>query len=273
MERYGAGLGFTVLMRDDSATTYAPAADSGRFPLTGRFLLGRGRDRMTDEERRVLENAASCVKHYPARHHLVRRGEPVDTSMMLIEGYVSRYMDDREGYRQLVSVHIPGDFVDLHGFPTGRLDHDIGTLGPVKMALFDHQTLVGITEEHPRLTRFLWFATLADAAMHREWIFRLGRLGADGRLAHFFCELNARLELVGLARDGRFELPLTQPDLAAACGLTGVHVNRTLRRLREQNLLLFRNGQVEILDQRGLCVAAEFNSDYLYSDLGKWKTA
>ena len=262
-------------MRDDPTTpatlSAAHVADLATFPLTGRFLMGRGRDRMTPEEKRVLEDAASTVKDYPARHHLVRRGEPVDVSMMLIDGYVTRYMDDREGYRQLVSVHIPGDFVDLHGFPTGRLDHDIGTLGPVRMALFDHQTLVGITERHPQLTRFLWFATLTDAAMHREWIFRLGRLGADGRLAHFFCELNARLEMVGLARDGKFDLPLTQPDLAEACGLTGVHVNRTLRSLREQGLLVFKNGQVEILDQRGLCTVAEFESDYLYSDCGIWK--
>jgi CRP-like cAMP-binding protein len=264
-------------MRDDPARSAtlsaAHAADLAQFPLTGRFLLGRGRDRMTPEQRRVLEDAACTVKDYPARHHLVRRGEPVDVSMMLIEGYVTRYMDDREGYRQLVSVHIPGDFVDLHGFPTGRLDHDIGTLGPVRMALFDHKTLIGITERHPQLTRFLWFATLTDAAMHREWIFRLGRLGADGRLAHFFCELNARLEMVGLARDGRFDLPLTQPDLAEACGLTGVHVNRTLRSLREQGLLVFKSGQVEIVDHAGLCAVAEFESDYLYSDCGIWKTS
>ncbi|NYD89927.1 Crp/Fnr family transcriptional regulator [Sphingomonas melonis] len=259
-------------MRDDPTDSDPTHSDIANYPRTGRFLMGRGRLRMTPEERRVLEDSATSVKHYPARHHLVRRGEPVDTSMMLIEGYVTRYMDDREGYRQLVSVHIPGDFVDLHGFPTGRLDHDVGTLGPVKMALFDHQTLVGITERHPSLTRFLWFATLIDAAMHREWIFRLGRLGAEGRLAHFFCELYARLEMVGLARDGQFDLPLTQPDLAEACGLTGVHVNRTLRTLRERNLLTFKSGRVEILNHAGLCAAAEFASDYLYSDFGVWKT-
>lgn len=250
----------------------APRPDElDAFPLTGRFLMGRGRDRLTGGERRVLEGAVCAVKDYPARHHLIRRGEPLEMSMMLIDGYVTRYMDDREGYRQLVSVHVPGDFVDLHGFPTGRLDHDIGTLGPVRVALFDHQALVALTDAHPHLTRVLWFSTLLDAAMHREWIFRLGRLGADGRLAHFFCELNARLEMVGLAREGRFDLPLTQPDLAEACGLTGVHVNRVLRDLRERELLVFRNGQVEILNAKGLASVAEFESDYLYSDMGQWK--
>lgn len=249
------------------------AASTAPCPLTGRFLLGRGRERLSREERAVLENGVQAVKDFPARQTLIRRGERLDQSMLLVEGYVTRYMDDREGYRQLVSVHVPGDFVDLHGFPTGRLDHDIGTLGPVKVALFDHQTLTAITDRHPHLTRVLWFSTLLDAAMHREWIFRLGRLGADGRLAHFFCELNARLEMVGLAEGGRFELPLTQPDLAEACGLTGVHVNRVLRDLRERGLMTFRNGQVEITNPAGLAAVAEFESEYLYSDMGNWATA
>ncbi len=252
-------------MRDD------PEDDLATHPLTGRFLLRRGRARMSAEERRVLEDGASEVKTYPGRHQLVRRGQPIHHSMFLVDGFVSRYMDDREGYRQIVSVHVPGDFVDLHGFPTGRLDHDIATLGPVRVAIFDHDQLTRITEEHPRLGRFLWFATLIDAAMHREWIFRLGRLGAEGRLAHFFCELNARMEAVGLAQDGRFTLALTQPELAEACGLTGVHVNRTLRTLREEGLMNFRSGEVTILDQKRLAAVAEFEPDYLYCDWAAWK--
>lgn len=232
--------------------------------ITARFLQGRGRDQMTDEEKAALERACSGVRSFPARHQLVRRGERVDVSMMLIDGYISRYMDDREGYRQLLSVHVPGDFVDLHGFPTKRLDHDVGTLGPTTVAMFEHKALLEILERHPGLTRFLWFATLIDAAMHREWIFRLGRLSAEGRIAHFFCELNCRLQMVGLGRVDGFDLPLTQPDLAEACGLTGVHVNRTLRALREQDVLLFRSGQVTILNPARLAQMGEFSPDYLY---------
>ena len=182
-------------------------------------------------------------------------------------------MDDSNGHRQLVAVHVPGDFVDLHAFPMKRLDHDVATLGPVKIGLYDHRTLLDVTERHPRLTRFLWFSTLLDAAMHREWIFRLGRLGAEGRLAHFFCELNCRLEMVGLAANGQFNLPLTQADLGEACGLTGVHVNRTLRSLRERGMLNFRSGEVEILDRDRLASVAEFAPDYLYGEHNDWTGA
>lgn len=233
---------------------------------TRRFLMGRGRDRMSIEECDMLEEAMSERRTVPARQILVCRGQHVATSTYLISGYICRYMDDREGHRQLVALHVPGDFVDLHAFPMKRLDHDVATLGPVEIGVFTHEALAGLGERHPHLTRMLWYSTLLDAAMHREWIFRLGRLGALGRVAHFFCEVEARLSMVGLARDHRFTLPLIQSDLAEATGLTGVHVNRTLRRLREDGLLDFRNGTASILDMARLARIAEFEADYLYGD-------
>ena len=118
----------------------------------------------------------------------------------------------------------------------------------------------------------LWYSTLLDAAMHREWIFRLGRLGAEGRVAHFFAELEARMAMVGLAPDGRFALPMTQADLGEACGITGVHANRVLRRLREDGLLAFAGRQVEVLDRAELRRLGEFQSDYLY-DGAAWQRA
>lgn len=238
--------------------------------LTRRFLLGRAREALSEEERQVIEDSISIVRQVPARQVVMRRGELVNTSAMLLDGFMCRYLDDREGYRQLVSMHVPGDFVDLHGFPMKRLDHDIATLGPCTIAYFDHARLAEITAEHPRLTRWLWFSTLLDAAIHREWIFRMGRLGADGRVAHFFCELNARLEMVEMATGGRFPLPATQADVAEACGITGVHVNRVLRLMRERGLLLFRSGEVHILDMAGLKALAEFDPAYLYGSQSDW---
>jgi CRP-like cAMP-binding protein len=232
--------------------------------LTELFLKGRGSGAIDADDRRYLEEGVGTIKTFPSRHCLVRGGQHVAFSTLLLEGFIVRYLDDKEGYRQIVAVHVPGDFVDLHGFPMKRLDHDVASIGPVKVAEYPHDSIERIVEERPRLTRMLWFSTLLDAAMHREWIFRLGRLSAEGRIAHFFCELNCRLEMVGQASGGRFKLPLTQADLAEACGLTGVHVNRVLRSLREQNMLAFSRGAVELLDQRGLATLAEFEADYLY---------
>lgn len=230
------------------------------------FLRGRRRRELSEEEGAALEAALSGPVNLPARRTIVRRGEPVGHSTMLISGFMCRYMDARDGYRQLVSVHVAGDFIDLHGYPLGKLDHDLATLTDCVVATVEHERLAELVGGYPHLARMMWFATLLDAAMHREWIFRLGRLEATGRLAHFLCETYTRLAIVGLAAGGRFDFPLTQQDLGEACGLTSVHINRTVRRLREAGLAEVANREVRILDFAKLAAIGEFNSDYLYLD-------
>lgn len=239
---------------------------SGDRPYLKRFLRGRRREEIGADDLAALEAAVDGERTFRSRAVIVRTGEPVAVSTLLLEGFICRYMDDRAGHRQLVAIHVPGDFVDLHGFPMGWLDHDVATIGPARVACWQHSALERVLEHRPHLARMLWFSTLLDAAMHREWVFRLGRLDAVGRVAHLLCELEVRLEMVGLSVDGRYQLPLTQADLAEACGLTGVHVNRVLRSLRERGLLLFRGGEVQILDRATLRALAEFDPLYLYGD-------
>lgn len=175
-----------------------------------------------------------------------------------------RTIDNNRGDRQLVSVQLPGDFVDLHGYPLKLLDHDITTITPVEVAVVSHSNLDILIAEEPELARKLWFSTLLDAALHREWIFKLGRLPSHGRVAHFLCETELRLRAVELSDGHCFELPLTQPDLAEVCGLTSIHVNRVLRDLRERGLCTIRGGTVTIHDPAGLGRLGEFEPGYLY---------
>ncbi|VVT21307.1 Crp/Fnr family transcriptional regulator [Sphingomonas sp. EC-HK361] len=234
--------------------------------LTDLFLAGRGRGVISPEDLAALDAIVSGPHEVPARTTLIRRGEPVERSTYLLDGYVCRYMDDRQGHRQLVAIQVPGDFIDLHAYPMKRLDHDVATLGPARVAYADHRAIDKLVRERPMLTRMLWYSTLLDAAMHREWIFRLGRLGANGRIAHLMCELDVRLSMVGLSKDGRFSLPITQMDLAEACGVTNVHANRTLRALRDRDLMTFKSGEVVIHNLKALAALAEFEPEYLYAD-------
>ncbi len=232
--------------------------------ITGDFLRSRRRRDLSEDERAALEAAVSEVVTLPRRQTIVHRGDKVSKSTMLLSGMMCRYMDARDGQRQLVALQVPGDFVDLHGFPLQRLDHDVATLTEVTVAYVPHERLTRITEEFPHLGRMLWFSTLLDAAMHREWIFRIGRLGALGRIAHLLCETECRLRAVGRSTEGRFELALVQQDIAEACGLTSVHVNRMLRELREMGLVTVGDGEVHVHDLKGLARVAEFEPDYLY---------
>jgi CRP-like cAMP-binding protein len=232
--------------------------------LTGKFLMGRHREDLSAVEIDMLESSVGSMLTFEARRDIVHHGERIDRSMLLIEGFVCRYMDGLDGSRQMVGLHVPGDFVDLHGYPLRQLDHDVATLTACTLAVYPHDTIEHMVVGHPHLGRMLWFSTMLDAAMHREWIFRLGRLGANGRIAHFFAEIGRRLQMVGLSDGLHFDLPMQQIDLASACGMTSVHANRILRDLREAKIVTFGGSKVDVHDLATLHAIAEFDDRYLY---------
>jgi CRP-like cAMP-binding protein len=223
----------------------------------------KARDAVSDEEERVLRDAVARAEDVPSDRNVVRAGEELKVSLLLLDGLMCRYKDLRNGQRQIMELHVPGDFLDLHGFLLKRLDHHVISLVPSRIAIVPHQKLAAITTDHPHLTRLLWLSTLIDAAIHREWLLSLGRRSAIARVAHFFCEMHTRLRIVELADGDGFPLRITQTDLAECLGLTPVHVNRTLKALREGGLAVFRDGRVEMRDLAGLQRVAEFDPDYL----------
>ena len=233
--------------------------------LTANFLRGRRRHELSDEEKRALEDAVDRIERLPPRLTIHHHGDRVRQSTLLLSGYMCRYMDASDGYRQILAYQVPGDFLDLHGYPLQRLDHDVATITESEVAYVPHDRITAITERLPHLGRLLWFSTLLDAAVHREWIFSVGRLDAVGRVAHFLCETRARMKAVDLVdRDGWFDFPLTQQDIGEVCGLTAVHVNRTIRRLREDGLIEIASRRARVLDVDALARIGEFIPDYLY---------
>lgn len=135
-----------------------------------------------------------------------------------------------------------------------------------RVELIAHDRLGEIQRTEAGLTKMLWFSTLLDGAMHREWIFRLGRLDALGRVAHFFAETEYRLAMLDRVSRFGFKLPLVQADLAEICGITSVHINRTLQKLRADKIMEFRDGSAHITNRARLWKIGEFDPLYLFGD-------
>jgi len=228
------------------------------------LLKLRARDEIGEAEEAAIRGTLGVVKTFPADKVVIRAGEDLTYSTLLLEGMMCRFKDLRDGERQITELHVAGDFLDLHSFTLKHLDHGIMALTPCKVVLVPHEQLTRITEEFPHLTRIYWFSTNLDACIHREWEVSLGRRSGLARTAHLFCELRVRLGIVGLADDKGYELQLTQSELGECLALTPVHVNRMLRELRERGLVEFRGGRVSILDYEGLQRVAEFDPAYLY---------
>lgn len=220
-------------------------------------------DVVSAEEEKALRGAMSREVTFQRGRNIVQAKTELDVSNLLLDGYVYRYKDLKNGARQALQLAIPGDFIDLHSLLLVQLDHDIASFTDCRLGIFPHENLKRLIEEHQHLGRLLWLSTVVDAAIHREWMLSLGRRSSLSRLAHLFCELQVRLTAAGLAEHGTYELPLTQNDLAEILGMTAVHINRMLKELREKNLVTFRSKTVEISDWEGLVAAAEFDPFYL----------
>ena len=151
---------------------------------------------------------------------LSRTGRELTVSTLLLKGMMCRYKDLRNGERQISELHVAGDFVDLHSFTLKKLDHSIMSLTPCTIATVPHQKLAAITEQYPHLTRVYWFHTNLDAAVHREWELSLGRRSALAKIASLFCELHARLAIVGLTEGSNYPLP---SDTNRHRGMFGPH--------------------------------------------------
>lgn len=230
------------------------------------FLRGRLDRGLTSEERSALDGCIEDVVEIEGRRPFIQRGSFRDRSHFLVDGFVARYLDDKRGYRQSVGIQVPGDWIDLHAFPLKRLDHDIVPIETSRVAVVPHASLKDLTKQFPHLTRVFWFATLLDAAMIREWTFRLGRLPAEGRIAHLICEMVERLRFIGAYQGNTFSAPLTQSDFAEACGISAVHSNRSFRALRDRGFITDTETieGMRIADEEGLRTVSEFRPDYLY---------
>ena len=222
------------------------------------------RHELSGDEENALRGMKWSERRYQRNEVMVRPGEDLDHSMLLLSGFALRSKIAADGGRQIVETNIAGDFVDLHGFILRRLEHEISAASRCDAALAPHGELRRITDLFPRLTRVLWFQTLVDASIHREWMLVLGKKRSRARIAQFFCEMHARLKIVGLAKGNDYGLPYSQAELADITGMTAVHLNRSLKELRDAGLVTYRNGQVQIHDLEGLQRNAQFDPAYLH---------
>jgi len=219
--------------------------------------------RLTEEDRAALATLCDEPRDMGARRNVIREGEKPDHVHLMVEGWAARYKLLPDGTRQITAFLIPGDFCDLHVTILGEMDHSITTLTRARIAYIARSKMDAVTER-PGLARAFWWATLVDEAVLRAWIVNIGRRDAFEAIGHLMCELYVRMRNIGLTDDHCFELPLTQEELGDALGLTPVHVNRVLQRMRTDELISFKGGLLTILDYRRLETASGFNPNYLH---------
>lgn len=203
------------------------------------------------------------IDHIEANRDFVKLGERVTAACLVVDGLAARFGQTVEGERQLTALHIPGDCADLHSAVLPNPECALSAVTDSTIYRIPHEYLHRAAQSSPAIARAFWRDCTVDASIAGEWMLNNGRRDARARLAHLICELAVRYANCGADRD-RFALPMTQIHMGDALSLTPVHVNRMLRRLREDGLVTIRAGVVEIADWNGLARAGEFSDRYLH---------
>jgi CRP-like cAMP-binding protein len=216
-------------------------------------------------DQQAILSLPMSIDKVEAGRHLVEEGSRPSECCVLIEGYACRYKVTLAGERQIVSFHIPGDILDLQHLHLALADHHVQSITSARVAWLPKSELKALARQRPNLAEALWRDSLIDASIFREWVLNVGRRKARSRIAHMLCEFAVRCESAGLGPAATFRSPMTQEHIADATGLTPVHVNRTLRSLREDHLLEAIGGRYRIKNWSGLKRVAEFDGRYLHA--------
>jgi CRP-like cAMP-binding protein len=222
------------------------------------------REELNDSDRSAILALPFSLRKVQAAQYLVWDGDKPQHTCLLISGFACRHKIAAGGGRQIVSIHTRGDIIDLQNSLLGTADHNVQMLTAGEIALIPVEAMRELAFHHPSVGMALWYDTLVEGSIFREWLLNIGRRDARTRIAHLLCELALRMENAGLGEHINYELPITQEQLADSVALTSVHVNRTLMKLEADGLLTRDRRAITVVDWKKLIAEADFDPRYLH---------
>jgi CRP-like cAMP-binding protein len=211
----------------------------------------------------LLNELQSATRSVRRHREIVTEGHTYDGVFVLIEGIAIRYRILHDGRRQILNLVLPGDFIGFPGCFFETALYSITALTDTVVSPVGFSRLIGLFDSHPRLATAIFWSFAREAAIFNEHLIDLGRRSALERVAHFLLELLVRLQAIGMADESSYRLPLTQELIGDALGLSVPYVNRTLRQLRDDGLVVIKEQQITILDVAALSALADFERAYL----------
>jgi len=230
------------------------------YPLIRKF------SRLIDLDAGEIDYLASLMQDLqtcPARTALVTAGEDFRQTYIIQDGWAAHFKLLPDGRQQVLNFSLPGDIIGLYAMVWDKAEHSVKTITDCVISRVDPAVVLSLFTEFPRLAATLCWSAATQGAILREQVVRIGRRTAYERTAHLIIELLRRLEAVDLADDNHIRFPLTQELLADALGLTAVHVNRTIRKLKNNGLIDYQKGHLTVLQRSRLRQIADFDPIYL----------
>lgn len=237
----------------------APALD--RF--LARLLL---RSPLTSDERAAILNLGGRAVQVDARQDFVETGREIGAACLVVDGLVARFDQTADGLRQTTALYMAGDMCNLHAVVSPVRGGGLQALTSATVCRISQAGLRELAAKYPAIALAFWRDTVADASVLAKWVSIVRSRSARSRIAHLLCEMGVRSEQAAIGSRTDFPLPMTQSQIAEALALTAVHVNRSMRVLREEGLMIMQNRRVLVERWDELATVAEFDPQYLLAE-------
>jgi CRP-like cAMP-binding protein len=195
---------------------------------------------------------AGAPREVPRGRTIRYEGVPSDSFFFLVSGWAASSHVVRNGGRQILQIHLPGDVLGTSSMSMEKTVEHLGAITNVQVAEVRLSQFGRLYIDHPRLAARFTLNLQAERIALMDHLVCLGRKTAEQRIAAFLCDLLGRLTLLGLVKDDSFEVVITQEHIGDILGLTGVHVNRVMRRFANLGLIERRGKRLHILDRAEL---------------------
>ncbi len=211
----------------------------------------------SDEHRRQTQQFKSGEFLVDAGTILMTEETEVPQLYTVLRGMGVRYKTLPNGERQVINFVFPGDFIGLQAGVTGEVHHTVESSTSMTLCVFDRTELFDFAIKHPK--RGFDLTTLASLEERglSDALTTVGRRTAFEAIAWALYRLFRRGEALGMVKGHHMPLPFRQQDLADALGLSLVHTNKTLSKLKTQKLATWSDGKLHVPDLQALAQAAQ----------------
>ena len=165
------------------------------------------------------------------------------------------------GERQVINFVFPGDFIGLQAGILGKMGHSVEARTHMRLCVFNRSEFWHFLRSHPeRAFDITWLAAIEEHFMGDTHA-TVGPRTAIQATAWALIKIFQRGKALGMVTNNQMELPYTQRDMADALGLSLVHTNKTLGKLKERQLASWSDRVLQINDVETLANIAAMSLD------------
>jgi CRP-like cAMP-binding protein len=194
----------------------------------------------------------------PAGGEIIHAGNEAPELYTLYTGWAFRFKTLPDGRRQILNFLLPGDLLGLQAAMFEAALHGIEALTEVQLCALPRREIWALFGNMPALAFDVTWLGSREESIVDENLTSAGRRTAAERVATLIVALYKRAKALGLVAGETFAFPLTQQHIADALGLSLVHTNKTLARLRRLGMYKRVNGMLTLTNPRALESVGQF---------------